>query len=187
MIKAIIFDCFGVLAAEGWKPFVKKHFGTSGEQHNWANSRMHEVSLGTISSEKLVEEIVEATGVDEEAFLSELRTNPPDLELFEYIKTLKQTYKIGFLSNVGHDRLTELFTAEQLALFDATVLSYALKIAKPDPEIYLHTVKLLGVKPSECVFVDDTPRYCKGAEKVGMQAICYTDARSFKQQLEAVL
>ena len=191
MIKAVIFDCFGVLVAEGWKPFATKHFGEATEENErrkWANSRMHTVSRGEMTHEELAVEMEKVTGVPQNEFLDELHFNPLDEPLLTYIKTeLKPHFKIGFVSNVGANRLADLFSPEQIALFDEIVLSFEVGMAKPETGIYGHTVKLLGVLPEECVFVDDTQLYCDGAKAVGMQSILYTEFNSFKQQLEEMI
>jgi putative hydrolase of the HAD superfamily len=57
-------------------------------------------------------------------------------------------------------------------LFDAEVFSSSFGLSKPDPRIYLHCCELLGVEPSEAVFVGDGANdELAGAERVGMRAI----------------
>ena len=191
MIKAVIFDCFGVLVAEGWKPFATRHFGEASEgneRRKWANSRMHQVSKGLLSHEALADEMTEAAGISREEFLGELQSNPSDQALLEYIKNeLKPHFKIGFLSNVGLNRMSELFTKNELELFDEVVLSFETGMAKPDKETYEHMANLLAVSPSDCIFVDDTSLYCTGAENVGMKPIFFTNTEQFKQDLAKLL
>jgi len=187
MTKAIIFDCFGVLVGEGWKPFCRKYFGETGADRQWADEQMQRVSRAEITHQDFANIIQEKTGVAPDLFLAALHANPPNTELLEYIYELKKTYKIGFLSNVGLNRLSELFTAKQLELFDDITLSYELHISKPHPDIYKHAANKLGVDPGACIFVDDTPLYCKGAESIGMQAIQYSEYETFTQELEKIL
>jgi len=187
VIKAIIFDCFGVLVGEGWKAFRNEHFGKTGEMHDWADNQMQSVSRGEMSHEAIAELMHQKTGVSSEDFLQVLHTNPTNVALLEYIEEMKPHYKIGFLSNVGKNRLSELFTDHQLSLFDEMTLSYELGASKPDPVTYNYTADKLEVTPEECVFVDDTESYCKGAEAVGMSAILYRDFDSFKVQMEELL
>ncbi len=187
MIKAIIFDCFGVLVGEGWKPFRDEHF--KDDRKEWADEQMQRVSRGELSHEGIAELMHQETGVPAQDFLTVLHTNPANIALLEYIEQLKHERKmlIGFLSNVGKNRLSELFTPHQLSLFDEMTLSYELGIAKPHPDTYLHTAKQLGVRPEECIFVDDTKSYCDGAEAVGMKVIHYQDFSLFAQQTEKIL
>lgn len=64
-------------------------------------------------------------------------------------------------------------------------VSCELGVRKPDPEIYRLTAGRLGVDPAECVFVDDRPANCAGAEAVGMAAIPFRGAVDLREQLRA--
>jgi putative hydrolase of the HAD superfamily len=55
--------------------------------------------------------------------------------------------------------------------FDCTVFSYAEGIAKPDPEMYLRTVRRLGVEPGAAVYIGDgADNELLGAEQAGLRA-----------------
>lgn len=72
-------------------------------------------------------------------------------------------------------------------VFDVVVISGEVGMRKPDPDIYLHTAGLLGLEPSQCVFVDDMPHNIAGAAAVGMVAVHHDNPRSTTAELEAVL
>lgn len=187
MIKAIIFDCYGVLVEESWKKLCDEYFGSEGEERQWADAQMHRVSRGEISDRELADVVAEKIDLSADKILEQLTTNPPNEQLLDYIQTLKRRFKIGFLSNVGANYLDRLLAPEHQQLFDVFVLSFEVGMAKPQVEIYHHAAGLLGVEPSECIFVDDTARYCEGAEASGMRSILYTDFAHFKQQVEEVV
>lgn len=42
---------------------------------------------------------------------------------------------------------------------------------KPDPGLWLHAARALGVDPEECVVVDDSPTGCIGAARAGMRCL----------------
>jgi putative hydrolase of the HAD superfamily len=46
-------------------------------------------------------------------------------------------------------------------------------VLKPDPRSYDLAVQRLGVRPAECLFVDDQPGNVTGAEEVGMRAVWF--------------
>ncbi len=52
--------------------------------------------------------------------------------------------------------------------FDAIIDVIQVGVRKPAPEPYLAAAEALGVPPDECLFVDDLPVNCRGAEAVGM-------------------
>lgn len=188
MIKAIIFDCFGVLAKETWTPYRNEHFGTSGSDFEWANAQMERVSKGEFTADEFVAAVCDRTGSDRPWLKRLLHQNPPNDELFDYIRTeLKPRYKIGLLSNVGSNRLRELFSDEQITLFDEKILSFEEGIAKPDIRVYEVAHRRLALRANECVFVDDIDRYCEGARMAGMKAVQYKSITQFTKDLTELL
>ena len=91
------------------------------------------------------------------------------------------------MSNANFNVLTDLFTPDQEALFDASVMSYESKLIKPDKKMFELMAERLGVEMNECVFVDDQERYVSCAKEYGMQGITYTDTKPFIADLEVML
>ena len=58
--------------------------------------------------------------------------------------------------------------------FDAMILSEAVGVRKPSPEIYQHTLDALGLAGHECVFVDDHAENLPPAEALGIRTIHHT-------------
>jgi epoxide hydrolase-like predicted phosphatase len=175
MIKAVIFDCFGVLAQDAWFPFLNVYIKNS-EIREQAEEALSRVGAGLISYEDFYEQLAKVLNVSQQEIKMKLTENPPDERLFEYIENnLKLNYKVGMLSNAGSNRMVELFGATRADLFDDVVLSYRFGMTKPEAAIYELAAKRLGVLPEECIFIDDQPRYCEGAEQVGMKSIHFED------------
>jgi putative hydrolase of the HAD superfamily len=55
--------------------------------------------------------------------------------------------------------------------FDAFFESSVLGLQKPDPRIYEHACRELGIAPAEAVFLDDIGRNLKSARQLGMQTL----------------
>ncbi|MEA3082237.1 MAG: putative hydrolase of the superfamily [Sphingomonadales bacterium] len=72
-------------------------------------------------------------------------------------------------------------------LFEAIVISGDVGMHKPEPAIYMLGAERLGLRPEECVFVDDLRENCQGAEEVGMTAILHRGADSTLPELEKLL
>lgn len=187
MIRAVIFDCFGVLASEAWIPFRNKHFGSDPAALNQANTLMRQLGKAQLAYNKFLSAIAEMAGVERGVVQERMQANVPNKDLFEYMQTLKGRYKIAMLSNTGENRLSTIFSPEQLQLFDVLALSYEIGYIKPSKEAYLHVAKLLHVKPEECVFVDDQEHYLEGARKVGMQTVLFQNAQQCAGDLERLL
>ena len=187
MIKAVIFDCFGVLVTEAWLPFKAKYFGDDESKFQAASEIARKANAGLIGQQDFIEGIAELAGLTAEETLSAISQNVPDEALFKQIRELKSAYKIGFLSNIAADYLNRMFGREQLDLFDAICLSFENGYVKPQPQAYLAAAEQLDVEPGECILVDDQERNVTGARNTGMQAILYTDAQQFKKDLDKLL
>lgn len=63
-----------------------------------------------------------------------------------------------------------------LGQFDACVVSAEFGCGKPDPRIYRRASDLLGLRPEQCMFVDDVPAHDSAAIGLGYRgvAICRT-------------
>ncbi len=184
MIKAIIFDCFGVLAKSSLEPFVERYLSHDPELEMQAYELDKKGCIGLVSYKDIVCEFAAMAGISEREVTEVLDQNPPNVELFDYIRTeLRPQYKLGFLSNASDNWLEEIFSDEQRELFDDFVLSCEVKLAKPDKKIFDLAAERLGVTPSGCIFIDDIERYCEGATKAGMKTILYQDFEQFKADL----
>jgi putative hydrolase of the HAD superfamily len=81
-------------------------------------------------------------------------------------------YRVGLITVCTEDVELLWPESEFAGLFDAEVFSNSVGFSKPDPRIYLHCCELLGVEPSEAVFVGDGANdELEGARRVGMEAI----------------
>lgn len=187
MIKAVIFDCFGVLVESSYEPFKRKYFGGDAELIQKFIEVEDRSSRGEITLDEAEVEFAKLAGISVEQCATELEMNPRNERLLSFIRDeLNPVFKIGFLSNVARDRMQELFTPEDIALFDDVVLSFQVGLAKPDPKIFTLAAERLGVQPEECLFVDDLARYLIGAEKVGMKTLHFQSTEQCIDALQEV-
>ncbi len=80
----------------------------------------------------------------------------------------RRGYRVGLISNLFANEAEWLREFELDGAFDCMVLSCETGVMKPDAVAYLMAADRLGVRPQECVFVDDVPRFLEGAKAVGM-------------------
>jgi putative hydrolase of the HAD superfamily len=188
MIKAIIFDCFGVLTTEGFGVFRAKYFEGLPEKREKANRLMDELNAGRMDYQNFLNNLAQLSGVDKSVVLEYMTQNKPNEPLFKLIREeLKPKFKIGMLSNAGDNWLDTMFSKEDLTLFDDILLSYEVGFIKPEPEFYKLAAKRLNVEPGQCVFIDDSTGHCVGADKVGMKTIHYKNFEQVKEDLTKVL
>lgn len=113
----------------------------------------------------------------------------PLTEMVELISELKTNgYKVGLISNVIPDTMTEIRSHGGYDLFDFTVLSYEIGHAKPEPEMYAAAIaKLPGIRPQEMVFLDDQKRCLAPARLIGMKTVWVKDAEKTPSVLRRIL
>jgi HAD superfamily hydrolase (TIGR01509 family) len=187
VIKAAIFDCFGVLTTDGWIAFKNRHFKKDPDLFAKATELNGEANSARISYQEFLAKIGELAGMPASGVEQEINSNVANDELFGYIKTLKPKYKIGMLSNASANWLKDLFNDEQISLFDTIDLSYESGVIKPEEQSYVHVAEQLGVNTNECVFIDDQEKHCEGARRAGLQAIRYENFEQMKKDLEKIL
>ena len=94
-------------------------------------------------------------------------------------------YQTLLLSNTDPERFGFVRARfPEILFFDDYVLSYELKLLKPDPAIYLAAARLAATPPQECVFIDDMEENVKGAVAVGLAGIHYTPATDLAAELK---
>jgi epoxide hydrolase-like predicted phosphatase len=187
MIKAIIFDCYGVLTTDAWIAFKKRHFRDDAGKASKASELNSQAGTGDITYSRFLDDISKLANMPTDEVKQEINQNVADDELFEYIGTLKPKYKIGMLSNAAADRLEKLFSPEQIAVFDSIILSYEVGVVKPDEIAYEMIAKKLSVNVEDCIFIDDQEKHCIGARRAGMSSILYKGFDDMKAKLEEAL
>lgn len=97
--------------------------------------------------------------------------------------------RVGALTNnwVADEPSDSRLGSELRALFDAFVESAIVGLRKPDPRIYTHACRELGVAPAESVFLDDIGANLKAARALGMRTIKVETPEAALAELEAAL
>ena len=70
--------------------------------------------------------------------------------------------------------------------FDGIVISAAIRMMKPDREIYDHMLQRFALVPDRTVFIDDHEPNVIGARSAGIHAIQFTNAEDCRKQLAAL-
>lgn len=189
MIKAIIFDCFGVLITDSLQAMHDKLALTNPQGARELKAAVQLANRGIVSTDETREQLASLFGLDVDTYVLQLRQGEVRNEpLLKLITTLRPQYKTGLLSNIGAGSLHKRFSEAELAgLFDALVASGDVGVAKPDAAIYRLAANRLGVETSECIFVDDRVGFCEAAESTGMKAIVYESFEQFTADLDQLL
>ena len=104
------------------------------------------------------------------SFLVDIPTHKLDLLL-----KLREKYVVYLLSNTNeiHWKWTckNLFPYRTFKVedyFEKTYLSFEMKMAKPEPEIFKAILDDAGIEPEETLFIDDSEINCKAAQNLGI-------------------
>lgn len=189
MIKAIIFDCFGVVITDGLHAIMAERLPHGASASAEVMSWIERANKGVVTSQESTTQIARIFDLSEAEYRALVTTSEvKNTGLLDYIVGLRSAYKTALLSNIPAGSLTRRFTAEELErYFDTVVASGEIGFAKPEPQAYEITADRLGVRLDECIFIDDRQAYLDGAQAVGMQTILYRDFAQFRTELEALL
>lgn len=188
MIKAIIFDCFGVLATQNiQKDFIDSLPDDVDRQSVFALYQQHDA--GHISRDDFLYRLKDITG-QEPQLIEQIAADETGKNhmLLQYIRSLSGSYNIGLLSNIATDWITSSFlTKDEQSLFDDRVFSYEVGMTKPDPEMFRLACQRLSVKPSEAILVDDVELYVTEARRIGMYGVVYTNFKEARRAIDELL
>jgi len=189
MIKAVIFDCFGVVVADALEVLGQEVRAKDPAAGRELSDVIGLHARGLISQQESNERISKLLGLTIPEMIQKIvEGEVKDWRLLEYIESLRANYKTALLSNIGASGLQKRFEPHELErYFDVVVASGQIGFAKPEAQAYEITAERLGVRLDECVFTDDRQVYIDGAHAVGMQAILYSSLEQFKRDIEPML
>lgn len=187
MIKAILFDCFGVLTTDTWRAFCDSLPEDVDIQAARDLNRAY--GAGMITRQEFMDSVRDVTGRQpqevETLLSSEITKNTA---LLEYIRELKPHYAIGMISNIASNWIRESFlTADEQDLFEEMIFSFEVGMTKPDPRIFMLACERLRVGPHEAVMIDDIESYIEAAKGEGLEGIVYQNLPQLKEELGILL
>jgi putative hydrolase of the HAD superfamily len=188
------FEAFARYEEERGLPpgFLRRVNATDPDTNAWARLERNEVDLDEFSALFEAEALAlggEVRGMEVLALLrGELRP-----AMVEAVRRCSERLKTGLLTNnVVSMRAEEMSGSDDphvavLRLFDVIVESSRVGTRKPDPAFYEHACALLGIEPTEAVFLDDLGVNLKPARAMGMATIKVDDPDVAIAELEQVV
>jgi len=181
-----VFDSFREFCErEGLDPLTVKRLFREDER---ALAELRRLERGELTEEEFAERFGPLLGIeDSEGLVDRLFAGmKADEAMLDAVEEAKRAgVRTGLISNswgrgrYDRDRFPRLF--------DGVVISGEVGLHKPEPEIYRLGAERVGLKPHECVFVDDLRENCAGAEAVGMTAVLHRGAETTLPRLEGLL
>lgn len=198
MIKAVIWDMGGVIVRtedQSSRIALAQELGVELPElyrQVFESDSARLATLGRISEEEHWRQVGDHFGYQAEK-LQEFQDrfwagDRVDLVLCEFIKRLKVKCQTGLLSNAWSGARQMLQKRLDLdALFDQSIFSAEVRMAKPGAEIYDEILKRLGVKPEEAIFVDDSAVNIEAAIQLGIKGLLFTDPNKIRAQILELL
>lgn len=88
---------------------------------------------------------------------------------------LQKGYRLYILTNCGTRFHDFSYKIPHYDRFSGVLVSAEEHMLKPNADIYERLCAKFGLRPEECLFVDDLPQNVEGARAVGMDGYCYAD------------
>jgi putative hydrolase of the HAD superfamily len=189
VIKAVIFDCFGVLIGRGFEVTYRTAGGNPDQDRTFIEDTLAKANLGQISDAEFRATMARQVGIGPADWSRVIKnTELLNIELLAYIEQLRATYKTAILSNANKGVLDRIIGEEWLQKnFDEIVVSAEVGIAKPDERIYQLVIDRLGVAPEECLYIDDRESFLVPASQLGMSTLLYENFDTVKHGIEELL
>ena len=194
MIKAVIFDMDGVIVnsepahVEAEKQVLLKYgVKITAEELRDYTGTTAEFEFNDLIRKYKLNTTAETLFNEKEKILFKLleEKTEPTKGVIDLIKNLKrQGLKLGIATS-GHRKLAHYYL-NKLGLesfFDTVVCAEDITRSKPDPEIFLRAAQRLGMKPFECIVIEDARLGVEAARKAGMKSIGYSNPNSGNQDL----
>jgi HAD superfamily hydrolase (TIGR01509 family) len=193
-IKAVLFDFGGVIADEGFRNGLCQMARSAGLDGEDFARKAREIILGTgYLLGKGTEEVFWAalkreTGIRgsngelKRIILDGFTVRPWMLEIIGRLK--EAGIRVAILSDQTN-WLDELEKRMKIfGLFERVFNSYHLGKSKLDQSIFTDVLGVMGLRPPEALFVDDTTGHVERARAAGLHAILFTDREDFLNRLD---
>jgi len=201
-VRAVLWDFGGVLTSSPFEAyaayererglpagFIRGINATNPDTNAWASLERGHLGMEAFVLRFEAEALAAGATLDARALLGTLggELRPA---MVEAVRRCHQRLKTGLLTNnfiAADEAAGESAYAPVLEHFDVVVESSRAGMRKPDPDFYRTACELLGVAPSEAVFLDDLGVNLKPAREMGMRTIKVVDPDAALAELEAVV
>ncbi|GAC1369862.1 MAG: hypothetical protein NVSMB39_2140 [Candidatus Saccharimonadales bacterium] len=184
MIKAIIFDYYGVITTDQYFVWLQRHPQIHDEHAQAIEPLSHDQDSG-ISGDEFFSRLAKIADTSPDTLRQEFRIHGLEHEaLIDYIRHLRRKhFKTAIVSNSDAGLYAEAEKHHLTRLFELILCSEEAGFTKPDPRIFRMALDRLEVEPHEALFVDDRDYNVRGAEAAGISGIIYTGLADLRSEL----
>jgi putative hydrolase of the HAD superfamily len=194
MVKAVLFDFGGVLAEEGFREglmAIARKRGLNEESFfRTAEETIYKTGYVTGKAKEKIywDELMKETGLKDHYRRLRVEIMNRFLLRTEMIsiagKLRDRDIIVAILSDQTNwldeiNRKTPFYNR-----FDYVFNSYVLGKSKRDPAIFADVARIIGLRPSQILFVDDNAQHIRRASGAGLRTIHFTGIEDFRSELE---
>lgn len=200
MIKAVLFDFDGVLTIDKFGStsitnYISDTCGIPLEKVQSCYYKFNkQLLLGETTHREIWDDFCKELGhdVDYNVLLDSFRETRLDDKMIALVKTLKENYLIGMVTDNKCDRICTILEYRGLQqYFDVVAISAELHSGKDSSAIFEYVLDRLKVEPNECVFIDNTEKNLVVPKQMGMSAMFFDDESrdydAFVNELEKII
>lgn len=198
MIKNIIFDVGDVLIEYRWHQMLMDYGLDKDEAYRlgitiFEDPLWHELDMAIMDREEVIksyrEKYVKYADTIEWFINHGEYMHVQRKDVYKLIHKLKEKgYKIYLLSNYCEDLFIKHTNgAEFLKDIDGKVVSYEVKITKPDERIYEYLLKKYSLERKECIFFDDREENVIKARELGIESFLVKSKESLIEKINELL
>lgn len=186
-MKAVLFDFDGVLTtdatgSESICRYISKQTGIPQTDFEEVYYRYNDDLLyGKTTHLDIWPELCSALGrkIEIGILYDSFLSTPIDGKMISFVKQFKkQGYAVGMVTDNKKDRIDSIVDYYRWdQLFDIITVSAEIGSGKDNRQIFLHTVKALGVDAADCVFIDNQEKNLVVPQELGMQVIYFDEQR----------
>lgn len=194
-VGAVLFDCDGTLVDtmgahyRSWEAILKEVDSSSFLDYDhfctWGGMAGDVVARNICVHLELDHDPLELAGRKRDHFLLQDDVHPEIPQIADFARRVARTHPVAVVSG-GHRAAVErtLRSAGLRDLFEVIVTPEDVVHGKPAPDMYLLAAEKLGVKPEDCLVLEDGPPGVEAALSAGMRVVAVGPAASLLKQME---
>lgn len=194
--RAIIWDMDGVIADtalfhfKAWEEILaRRKISLSWDLFISMFGMRNDTFVRKLLGEKIAEKEIPAIVQEKESLFKEkarhhVKPFPGVINLLEAVK--KGNFKQALASSAPRENIDFILQELKIEdLFHCTVSGHEVSKGKPDPQIFLLAAEKMGVVPSDCDVIEDSPYGIRAARAAGMSCLAVSNTHNAKDLKQA--
>lgn len=199
MVRAVIFDMDGLILDT--EKHLVKYWCQAANEAGFPMQREHALNIRSLARKFAIPYLQGVFGEDfdyvkirtrrmelmsEELSRTGLELKPGIKELLTYLK--ENDIPAAVATATDYERTKDYLTKVGIFdWFDKIVCATMVKSGKPEPDIYIYAAQQLGLEPSECMALEDSPNGVRSASSAGCVTVMVPDLTQPDEELNRLI